>query len=328
MLTDQNFEDLEKKGYTVVPDVVSSEDCDAAIRQYEEWLTQFKDGSWPKTSSGLINRYNTGHMTPTWEIRLKSKPVFAQLWKTDKLLTSFDAISIGRPPEDGQEQFQKPGDHWLHNDQHPLRVGLHAYQGGVYLEEQCEDDWTFHVMSGSHKFHDIFYEHYPEAVRKAESLGVYYLEPDEVDFYKDVGCEILRIPVPKGGMVLWDSRLIHANARPLKNRKHPGRWRYTVFVSMTPAIWASEEDIDDHKEAYENALMTSHWSSMDIIGYDSFCPANIKCPTEIPEVARTEEAKRLSGVISYDLKDGQPNGGDYRPEWKTKNKISTVSKHI
>ena len=135
MLTGENLDDLEKTGYTVVPNVVFPDDCDAAISEYKEWLSQFKAGAWPKGFSGIINRYNTGHMTPTWKMRLKTKPVFAQLWKTDKLLTSFDAISIGSPPEDGREDFQKPGDHWLHTDQHALRVGLHAYQGALFLEE-------------------------------------------------------------------------------------------------------------------------------------------------------------------------------------------------
>ena len=321
MLTEENFEDLEKKGYTVVPDVVPEEDCDRAIQQYQEWHSQFMDRPWPKSFSCVINRYNAGHMAPTWEIRLKTKKVFAQLWKTDKLLSSFDAISIGRPPEDGEEKFHVQGEHWLHVDQHASRIGLHAYQGAVYLEEQCEDDWTFQVMEGSHKLLNIFYEHFPKAAKESEPLGVYYLEPDDVEFYNNVGYKTLRVPVPKGGMVLWDSRLVHANARPLQNRKHPGRWRYTIFVSMTPAIWASREDITEHREAYENAMMTSHWSSTDIVAYDSFAEdVDITFPTEIPEPGKSDEAKRISGVIPYDFDDGLPNGCDYIPVWNPENR--------
>jgi hypothetical protein len=32
---------------------------------------------------------------------LKSKPVFAELWKTDKVLTSMDGVAIEEPPELG-----------------------------------------------------------------------------------------------------------------------------------------------------------------------------------------------------------------------------------
>ena len=329
MLTDQHFEDLDRKGYTVIPDVVPPEECDAAIKQYKEWLSQFKDGAWPKNFNGIIKGYNSGHMKPTWEMRLKTKKIFAQVWKTDKLLTSFDSLAIGRPPEDGQEAFQAPGKHWLHTDQIEARVGLHAYQGALYLEEQCQDDWTFQVMERSHKEMANFYKRYPEAAKKAAPLGHHTLLPDEFEFYKDF--KIVRVPVPKGGMALWDSRLIHANARPLKNRKHPGRWRYTLFISMTPAIWASEKDIQAHKEAYEKAMMTTHWSSTGLTAYDATVNAtypfvvpegsgdtgmsNITFPSEIPEVARTEEAKKLCGVIPYDFNDGQPNGDHYIPVW-------------
>lgn len=317
MITDQHFEDLAKKGYTVVSDVVSPEECDAAIRQYQEWLSQFKHGTWPKNFSGILDECNPGHLAPTWEMRLKTKKVFAQLWKTEKLLTSFDAIAIGRPPEDGVEDFHIPGVHWLHTDQIASRVGLHAYQGALYLEEQCEDDWTFQVMEASHEVFDSFYEQQPKAAEKAESVGYYNLLPDDIEFYKRSGCSrILRVPVPKGGMALWDSRLIHANARPKKNRKNPGRWRYTIFVSMTPAVWASEEDIMKHKEAYERAMMTTHWSSAGLKPWTCGGRKGIEFPVEIPEVARTNEAKRLSGVIPYDFDDSLPNGDDYIPEWK------------
>ena len=319
MLTEEHFEDLDKKGYTVVHEVVSPEECDEVISQYQKWLAQFKRGTWPSSYNGIINEYNTGHMTPTWEIRLKTKKVFAQLWETEKLLTSFDAIAIGRPPEDGKEAFQKPGKHWLHTDQTASRLGLHAYQGAVYLEEQCEDDWTFHVMKGSHKLLDTFYEKHPAAARESEPLGYYNLLPNELQFYKDTGdFKMIRVPVPKGGMALWDSRLIHANARPLEQRKHPGRWRYTVFVSMTPAIWATAEDIAKHKEAYENAWMTSHWSSTRIMPYVSMGSPNIVYPLEVPEVAKTEVAMKLSGMMPYDFGDGQPNGVEYRPEWNVR----------
>lgn len=321
MLTDQHFEDLEKKGYTVVSGVVPPEDCDVAIRQYKEWLSQFQDGFWPRNFSGILDECNVGHLSATWDMRLRTKNVFAQLWRTEKLLTSFDAIAIARPPEDGQEQFESPENHWLHTDQIASRVGLHAYQGALYLEEQCDDDWTFYATEGSHKFLDTFYERYPEAAMKAEPVGYYNLSPEEIKFYKDVGCsEIVRVPVPKGGMALWDSRLIHANARPIQGRKHPGRWRYTIFVSMTPAIWASEQDINKHKEAYERAMMTSHWSSTGIVPYESTGPKNIVYPKKLPDVACTDEAKKLSGVIRYDFEDGQPNSGDYIPKWKFKDK--------
>lgn len=325
MLTDENFEDLKRKGYTVVSDVMTPEECDDCIGQYREWLSQFKDGEWPYTSHSLIQRYNSGHMRPTWYTRLKSKKVFAQVWNTDKLLSSFDAIAIGRPPEDGQEEFYKPGVHWLHVDQNAARIGLHAYQGAVYLEESCEDDWTLQVMEGSHLLLDEFFRTNVRAsVRSTASF--YRLRSEDVAYFEEKGCKIKRVPVPKGGMVLWDSRTVHANASPIKGRKNPGRYRYCVFVSMTPAIWTTDLDLQEKREAYNQVTMTTHWSSQGVSFFSKYIPSasqkDVDYPKTLPDIATTEEAKLLSGVKMYDFNDENPTGIEFLPKWETEMRLS------
>ena len=318
MLTDENFVDLKTKGYTVVSDVITAEECDDCIRQYRAWLSQFKPGEWPFTAHSLIQRYNTGHMHPTWYARLKSKKVFAQIWNTDKLLTSFDAIAIGRPPEDGEEEFDKPSEHWLHVDQNAARIGLHAYQGAVYLEEACEDDWTLHVLEGSHAVFDEFFRTNIRAAARSSS-SFYRLRDEDVKYFEGKGCKIKRVPVPKGGMVLWDSRTIHANANPKRGRKHPGRWRFVVFASMTPAIWTTDMDLEQKREAYHGVQMTTHWSSQGVSFFNKYIPLNfqkhVEYPKELPDIGKTVEAKLLSGVQLYDFNDGNPTGIEYLPTW-------------
>lgn len=320
MLADENYTDLKVKGYTVVKDVLTKEECDQTISQYRKWLSQFKDGEWPFSVNSLIQRYNVGNMEPTWFVRLKSKKVFAQVWKTEKLLTSIDAIAIGRPPEDGEEQFDIPGTHWLHLDQTALREGLHAYQGAVYLETAEEDDWTLHVLEGSHLQFDDFFQNNSRARMRSETNGYYSLLDEDVKQMENKGCKVKRVPVSKGGMVLWDSRLVHANANPIKGRKNPGRWRFCIFVSMTPAIWATEEDLKKKEEAYQNACMTTHWSSQGVrffkTSIPSYAPSDVEYPKELPEIAKTREARLLSGVLPYDFNDGTPNGDGYIPKWK------------
>ena len=318
MLTDENFADLKTKGYTVVSDVMTADECDVSIGQYREWLGQFKDGEWPFTAHSLIQRYNTGHMHPTWYARLKSKKVFAQIWSTDKLLTSFDAVAIGRPPEDGQEDFDKPGEHWLHTDQNSARIGLHAYQGGVYLEEACEDDWTLNVLEGSHAVLDEFFRTNARAAVRSSS-SFYRFRNEDLKYFEEKGCKLKRVPVPKGGMVLWDSRTVHANANPVRGRKHPGRWRFVVFISMTPAIWTSDLDLEQKREAYNEVNMTTHWSSQGVSFFSKYIPSlsqkEIEYPKELPEIATTDEAKLLSGVKMYDFNDGNPTGVEFLPTW-------------
>ncbi|GFR79764.1 hypothetical protein ElyMa_000563200 [Elysia marginata] len=304
MFTQQNRQDLETKGVTVVRDVISLEDCDRHQQFFRDWLKTFPDGQWPQSRNSLIQKYSSGHLQPAWEVRLAAKSVFAQVWETNKLLSSMDAIAIGRPPEDGEENFWSEGDSWLHVDQTAERVGLHAYQGAVYLEDCDERDWTFEVMENSHLYFNEFME-------RTDQWQCRNLKGPDMDWLKSKGCKRLRVPCPKGGLLLWDSRLFHANARPVKGREHRGRWRFVVFVCMTPAAWATPSDLEVKRTAYKERKLTRHWPSQGVSVFSTFINrGQPRDPTELhhlPEVARTEEAKRLAGVLSYDDDDDDDN---------------------
>ena len=110
MLSTQNRDELTTKGYTVVERVLTPDESTTYRGQYEQWLATFDKGAFPHTNKSLIQRYKVGHMEPSWAIRLKTKSVFREIWSTEELLTSFDAIAIGRPPEDGEEDFYRPGE--------------------------------------------------------------------------------------------------------------------------------------------------------------------------------------------------------------------------
>lgn len=307
MITAANFKELEDEGYTVVPGALTPADCDRYREMYDQWLTHFPQGKWPKSSRGLIRGFNTGHLDPTWRIRLQVKDVFSQVWKTEKLMTSFDSIAIGRPPEDGEEPFDDENTNWLHLDQEACRDGLHAYQGGVYLEDACEDDWTLQVMAKSHRvFHKFFAEN-PKAKAISIEKQFFRLSKPQVRYFEQNGCKIKRVAVPKGGLVLWDSRLVHANAQPKEGRDNPGRWRYVVFVSMTPAHWADDDDLAIKAEAYAGSKMTNHWSSEGTMLMKESAESKSH-RKKLPDIARTPEAQLLAGVIPYDFDDGKPNG--------------------
>ncbi|XP_033724850.1 uncharacterized protein LOC117314842 isoform X2 [Pecten maximus] len=316
--TERNRTELEEKGYTVVENVLTETECGEYIRAFRDWLTEFPEGEFPYSAHSLIQRYNIGHHEAAWSTRLKAKAVFSKLWKTDKLLTSVDAIAIGRPPEDGKELFAEEGRHWLHADQDAEKFGLHAYQGTVYLEAVAEDDWTFHVMERSHLYLNSLYDRNQRAALKSSVNKFYYLRDDDEEWLISKGCVTKRVAVPRGGMVLWDSRLIHANARPKEGRVHPDRWRFCVMVCMTPAWWATEQDLETKKEAYKDVAMTTHWPSQDVrimSSLPSKYSKNIGWVKQLPENAKTTEVKQMCGVVSYDFKDGEPNGPEWIPVW-------------
>lgn len=153
------------------------------------------------------------------------------------------------------------------------------------------------MLEGSHRHFDDFME-------RLQTIRCSKVSKEDLEWLAERGCARKRVACPKGGMVLWDSRLIHGNARPVKGRANPDRWRYVVFVCMTPAAWASEDDIKQKVNAYNNLQLTGHWPSMGMIIFPSKLPeGSVEDPnplTELPEVATSELVQRLVGVIPYE----------------------------
>ncbi|XP_013413442.1 uncharacterized protein LOC106175829 [Lingula anatina] len=311
------LKELRENGLSVLEDVIQAEECDTYRQQYHTWVTTLReDGEWPKSKRSLIQHYRVGHLEATWAVRLKTKPVFAKLWGTNKLLSSIDAVAIGRPPEGGEEEFHTPDCYqWLHLDQSAKRVGLHAYQGSVQLEDTAEDDWCFVAMPTSVTYFDEFCRTFPHGPTLQTNNDFYRLKAKEVEWYKSKGCEIKRIAAPKGSMILWDSRTVHANAPPMKNRNNPGRWRYVVFVAMAPAIWASAEDMQVKKRAYKELRMTQHWPAQGVNYFQDLNYAGCKVMKTHSKLGRSEEVRLLAGDLEYDFNDGEPNGPEWRPQW-------------
>ncbi|XP_046547044.1 uncharacterized protein LOC124257098 [Haliotis rubra] len=313
--------DLEEKGYAVISDVCSAQDCDTYISQYRDWLSQFEEDDWPFQVESVIQSYDISHFANTWNCRLKAKPVFAKIWETEKLLTSFEGVSVSFPPETERFGIYDYGKDLFLADQSPQRIGLHGYQGAMFLEEASETDYCFRVLSGSHKHFETYYEEFEDNARKSTRDKFNKLGEDEKAWFKEKGCIATKVPVPKGGMVLWDSRTVYDNCRPVKGRPNPDRWRFVVLVSMTPAQWANPGDMEARKKAYKKIMTTDNFPSLGVQVFEASHPPHFSDITSpigdcLPEVATTKEAKLLSGVEEYDFNDGEPNGPSWENVWK------------
>lgn len=209
----------------------------------------------------------------------------------------------------GDSPFRTPGENWLHCDQSARRQGHHAYQGAVYMEETSDQDYCFRVLKGSHKFHSEFFESNPKAREHSRKADHYRMKDEDREWYESKGCQVTCVPVPKGGMVVWDSRTVHDNVPPSSGREHSDRWRCVCFVSMTPAHWAGRDDIDFKKNIYKDMAMTSHWSSQSQRRFSS----EDKCDEflsikRLPQIAKSTDIRQLMGVTPYNFNDGEPNG--------------------
>lgn len=305
------IQSLEENGYAVIPNVLDISDCDLYIKEYKDWAQQVEDtGISFRSFESLIQGHRIGHFNASWCVRLKVKDVFAQIWQTDKLLSSVDAVALSYPPEQGSKLFAEPNTGWLHIDQGDFRVGCHAYQGAVYLEEATSMDHCLRVLSKSHLYHEELIKQFPDIGQHTRVIEHYRLDDRQRKWYiENNGCKLTKVPVPKGGMVLWDSRTVHDNSRPEFGRPNKDRWRHMVLVCMTPAAWATDEDIAQKRKAYNKLLMTTHWPSRGV----SLFPERIgKAPTisKLPDIAKTFEVKQLMGIEAYDFEDGEPNGPD------------------
>lgn len=301
---------LNEYGVCVITDVIPPDQCDTHRHALQQWLQTFPANQKPLHISSLIQSYGIAHHPAVWATRLATKPVFEQIWQTSKLHSSTDGIAIGEPPELGSNRFaeQVAGGAGLHVDQC-------RYQGAVYLEEATADDWCFQVLLHSHKHHQqLFASADPADDSDVEVGGDEYqaLSSDQQEWYKQRGCHEQRIAVPKGAMVLWDSRTIHAGAPARMRRAHTDRWRYVVFVSMTPAIWSSANDVARKVKAYHDAQVSFHWSSR---GFGLFASQDVTSQsiTELPDIARSDDARLLVGGLAYDFNDGASNGPDWTP---------------
>lgn len=227
----------------------------------------------------------------------------------------------------GPEDYRGPNEIWSHLDQGVKRQGRHAVQGAVYLEETTKQDYCFRVLKNSHKFHDTFFQQFPKAAVRTRRSEFFKLSKAQRKWYIDQGCPLTYVPVPKGGMVLWDSRTVHDSDKPDVNRPNKDRWRCVVFVSMAPAIWADDENLKFREKAYYNLDLTSHWASQGQKTFKSYRPKKRKVDGKfvesetdnhtilgLPDVAKTQEVKLLMGAEKYDYSDGKPNGPQ-APVW-------------
>lgn len=325
---DAILKELDENGYCVVPNVIPPDKCEEYLAAFQTWHGKFKEcGDHLNIRRSVIQSYRIGHFDAAWKARVQCKPVFAKVWGTDKLLTSVDGVAVGSPPE-GPDDYRQPGYCWAHLDQGVKRQGRHAFQGAVYLEETTTQDYCFRVLKSSHKFHKTFFEKFPGAAKRTRIRSEFcMLSKAQRIWYLDQGCPLTYVPVPKGGLVLWDSRTVHDNDAPDINRQNKDRWRCVVFVSMAPAIWADEKNREFRKKAYENMELTSHWAAQGQKTFKSNNPKkkrrndgepvsdiDIHSITQLPISAKTPEVRLLMGVDKYDFDDGEPNGPP-APTW-------------
>lgn len=135
---------------------------------------------------------------------------FAKLWGTDELLVSFDGMNLTLPMT--ERPVSEP---WPHVDQSPLRKGMQCVQGILNLAPNGPKDGGLIVVKGSSKLNEQFFKSHEVIGRKTwGSTDWFGFQQEEVDWFLNRGCEMVKVCAEPGDLLLWDSRTIHYNVLP------------------------------------------------------------------------------------------------------------------
>ena len=255
--------ELAKNGYVVIPNVLDHEKAIVYYDRFWDWLEEFNTGidrddsqtwkgdNWPSNSHGIFQNYGIGHAQFVWDMRTEPNviQVFKDLWKTEKLLTSFDGANMSKPSNRSGA--------WAHVDQGPKKVGFQCAQGFVSLSDCGDDDGGLVVYERSHLLHEKFFKVHERKVTK--DWYKFDTDSDELRFYQS--CKQIKVNCKAGDMVLWDSRTVHYNKTPSLKSK----CRSVIYVCMTPKKLATKNDLEKKVSAFKYGRMTSHWPHKPIL---------------------------------------------------------------
>jgi hypothetical protein len=287
------WETLQRYGVAIIPSVLSSNECKAMVDGMWNTLEHITQDFDVETTHGPIDRNNentwrsfyelfpqhsmlvqhhgVGHAQHIWDIRQNPKilKIWTDFWELDspeELLVSFDALSYHFPPEKTGKGWYAPKNDfggWLHSDQSFTRNDFECVQSWVTGLDVNNCDASLVVLEGSHKYHGLFAKKFN--MTDTSDWGKLN-ESAHYDFFIKGGkkgnapreCPRRVIKCPKGSMVFWDSRTIHAGQEPVKTRKIPN-FRSVVYLCYAPRYMATETALKKKTKYFEEQRMTSHW---------------------------------------------------------------------
>lgn len=275
------LEHLHNEGYVVVKSILTPQQINEAIdllwthiesdlspqdiaidrNDVETW------DAWHLDERGIIAG-RTAQCQGAWYVRGMSriKQVFTQIWKTDNLLVSMDAVFAWRPFWLRQEWT--PYTEGLHLDQNPFeKPEFCCVQGMVPLYDVTEEIGGLEVVRQSH-MDEAKAEFRARYDNKRSRRHGDWFPLDSTDPMQGHGELVLACA---GDLILWDSRTVHGGrvgSRTYKatsaqhestTRNNCQLARLSVPVCMTPRAWAKDNVAPDRRNAFERGDCLSHW---------------------------------------------------------------------
>ncbi|KAF7188982.1 putative phytanoyl-CoA dioxygenase [Pseudocercospora fuligena] len=308
-------DDFHRDGFAIVKNVISSEKAEYYKKKQIEWLQSFNLGFDPNDEStwtqdhlpvsfkgGMYFAYASTQEKFVWEARMEPKvqEVFTKLWGTDELLCSFDGMNITLP-----RQKDLKWSPWPHCDQSPHRKGMQCVQGLLNYQPNGDKDGGLIVMKGSSKLFDQFFsetreqdDHEDKPPEDYDFKDLFIFKEEDVQWFKDHGCELIETNLEPGDLAIWDSRTMHYAKFP-----EGDRIRHVQYICMTPRKFANKEALEKKAALFKRWHGTTHWPHTNIHeqgpplrnGVED--PLNRYEPLEKPEI--TKRLLQLAAVEAY-----------------------------
>jgi hypothetical protein len=278
---------LEQHGYVVLKNIATSEEVATARRliwdTFEERFDVRRDdiSTWSKlggvTVPGICTEFGLAQSQGPWFIRgrQRAKEVFAQIWGTDDLIVSMDAMMVWKPWWAHPENMPTWANPWypqtegLHLDQNPYRKpDLDCIQGMMPLYDVSEVVGGLEVVPGSHR---------PEAKEELKKFFKSFSKNpwggEDFCAFEDYCDKSTHVPLntpgrllvaEAGDLILWDSRTVHGGvvgkgpSSQASESSSPCLARLTVNFCMTPKRWACADDLAFRKESFEVGRCLNH----------------------------------------------------------------------
>ena len=239
--------DLEEKGYCIIPNILSNDEIEEAKTLFYDWQKTIPNHD--KFHSlinphGIYKFHQIGHQEHAWFIRTRPQiiNVFKYLWKCEDLTVSFDGSNYI------PQNCTKKDRTWTHTDQAPNKKGVHCYQGLVSLTDNKER--TLVVYEGSHKQHSSYFE--DRDIRGNNDWFIF-----DTNVIKEMEAQKRVLNIPKGSLVIWDSRTFHQNQYGAPNSEE----RMVQYVCYLPKNGPKNTITmrEKHLKYFHNLRTTSHW---------------------------------------------------------------------
>lgn len=235
----------------------------AWLKSFDPTLDLDDPATWPtadlprQTERNTYEHYSVVHEKFMWEARMEPGVVeaFSQLWGTDELLVSFDALNVTLP------SLKPPRAPWPHVDQAPRKRGMHCIQGIINLSHADDtNDGTLCVMDGSAALVEQFFDEMTDPA-DWEARDNRYFDAADMAWFTARGVRPVRVAAEPGDLILWDSRCIHWGGEPTAQSR---TIRTVIYAAYAPAKLATPEALAEKRRVFEANGGTTHWPHTNI----------------------------------------------------------------